>query len=98
MAKTEAIDLTSDEPILEYIEGKRTGNGVPARDLNGGDLAHITEVELLTEAEHHAEDFERPHVTPSAAAKVAARLVETGAFRAATHHPKPVEPAAEPEA
>lgn len=75
------IDLTADEPVLEYIEGQTAPRGVPARDLNGGDLARLAMVELLTAADHQAEDFQRPEATPADAANVADALVASGAFQ-----------------
>jgi hypothetical protein len=92
------IDPAGQEVVLEYVGPGHVGD-VPARDLDGGDVARIAWVRA-----HRAVEWERegaadpPQPTPKQVGKLAADLVETGVYIHATKTTKPATPAETPEA
>jgi hypothetical protein len=102
-----AIDPSAPGAVLEYVGG-RTGRHVPARDLEGVDLARIAyrraaKLERADRSRLVRPGEQRPapkRPGPAAAAEleaIATELVATGAF-IRTEQPEPADPATTPEA
>jgi hypothetical protein len=109
-ARRSPIDPSSDEVVLEYVEGSRAPRDVPARDLHGGDLARLVYVDALRsrreDPEIEADDVRPEIATAGELRTLAGTLIATGAFTyadpatpapAETTTPAPADPAVTPE-
>jgi hypothetical protein len=109
-ARRSPIDPSSDELVLEYVEGGRAPRDVPARHLHGGDLARLAYVDALRsrreDPELEADDVRPELATAGELRTLAETLIESGAFTyadpatpaaAETTTPAPADPAVTPE-